>query len=470
MEHSYASSVSQKVSNQIDRSLRQSECGKSKHTGRDDRATTEQVLDPRTRMILYRMLNSGMLDEINGCISTGKEANVYHAKVALPSTHAETTDAPVEVVMECAVKVFKTAILVFKDRDKYVSGEFRFRHGYCKSNPRKMVKTWAEKEMRNLRRLFEAGIPCPEPLHLRSHVLMMKFIGTNGWPAPRLKDAKLSDKRIRETYLQLIEMMRKMYQVCHLVHGDLSEYNLLYFNGQLIMIDVSQSVEHEHPAALDFLRTDCRNVTDFYTKSGLQTMSTQELFDFVTSDELSGEDQDSIDAYLKDMQRQIQRRSSVPQSNQEQVDEAVFMNTFIPRSLGQVLHSEREQLDYQAGRTEKSFSEAIDRLTLADFSDLKDAAAGFVDSDDDESEDNDDVEDMASDSEDSENDTDEKRALRRHFRALRRTEKALAVEQYKLDRKEMKRQMKEDKREKRKTKIPKHVKKRHHKMSQQKKR
>jgi len=48
------------------------------------------------------------------------------------------------------LKVYKTSILIFKDRDKYVSGEFRFRHGYCKHNPRKMVKTWAEKEMRNL--------------------------------------------------------------------------------------------------------------------------------------------------------------------------------------------------------------------------------------------------------------------------------------------------------------------------------
>lgn len=39
-----------------------------------------------------------------------------------------------------------------RDRDRYVQGDYRFRHGYCKHNPRKMVKTWAEKEMRNLLR------------------------------------------------------------------------------------------------------------------------------------------------------------------------------------------------------------------------------------------------------------------------------------------------------------------------------
>jgi RIO kinase 1 len=81
-----------------------------------------------------------------------------------------------------AIKIYKTSILVFKDRDRYVSGEYRFRHGYCKSNPRKMVKVWAEKEMRNLKRLHASGIPCPEPLMLRMHVLLMTFLGdANGW-------------------------------------------------------------------------------------------------------------------------------------------------------------------------------------------------------------------------------------------------------------------------------------------------
>ena len=52
-----------------------------RYRGKDksDRATAEQVMDPRTRMILFKMLSRGVITEINGCISTGKEANVYHA-------------------------------------------------------------------------------------------------------------------------------------------------------------------------------------------------------------------------------------------------------------------------------------------------------------------------------------------------------------------------------------------------------
>ena len=70
---------------------------------------------------------------------------------------------------------------------RYVQGDFRFRSGYCKSNPRKMVKLWAEKEFRNLSRLKAAGIRCPQPVHLRMHVLVMEFVGSNAVAAPRLK-------------------------------------------------------------------------------------------------------------------------------------------------------------------------------------------------------------------------------------------------------------------------------------------
>lgn len=109
------------------------------NSDKSDRATVELVLDPRTRMIVFKMINQGLFDEMQGCISAGKEANVYCA-----FSHCNK--------LYYAVKIYKTSILIFKDREKYVAGEFRFRHGYNKSNPRKMVQLWAEKELRNLKR------------------------------------------------------------------------------------------------------------------------------------------------------------------------------------------------------------------------------------------------------------------------------------------------------------------------------
>ena len=142
------------------------------------------------RMILFKLLNRGFISEIDGCISTGKEANVYHC------TNKDG--------LSRAIKIYKTSILVFKDRDKYVSGEFRFRQGYGKKNPRKMVRTWAEKEMRNLTRIHKAGIKCPEPILLRNHVLLMNFLGSDGWPAPRLKDKEISESKARELYRDIV--------------------------------------------------------------------------------------------------------------------------------------------------------------------------------------------------------------------------------------------------------------------------
>jgi len=108
-----------------------------------------------------------VLQAYNMMILLFVQANVYHA-VTPDSKHL-------------AVKIYKTSILVFKDRDKYVTGEHRFRRGYSR-NPRKMVKLWAEKEMRNLKRLVAAGINAPEPLEVRENVLVMALVGDeNGW-------------------------------------------------------------------------------------------------------------------------------------------------------------------------------------------------------------------------------------------------------------------------------------------------
>ena len=69
------------------------------------------------------------------------------------------------------------------------------------------VGTWAEKEMRNYRRLYTAGIQCPQPILLKSNVLILQFLGVNGWPSLRLKDVNLSEKRLREAYIQAILIM-----------------------------------------------------------------------------------------------------------------------------------------------------------------------------------------------------------------------------------------------------------------------
>ncbi|XP_061776565.1 serine/threonine-protein kinase RIO1 isoform X1 [Nerophis ophidion] len=406
-----------------------------------DRATVEQVLDPRTRMILFKMLSRGIISEINGCISTGKEANVYHATTAGGDDRA--------------IKIYKTSILHFKDRDKYVSGEFRFRHGYCKGNPRKMVRTWAEKEMRNLIRLQTAGILSPEPLLLRSHVLLMSFIGKDNMPAPLLKNAVLSESKARQLYLQVVHHMRKMFHDARLVHADLSEFNMLYHHGDAYIIDVSQSVEHDHPHALDFLRKDCSNVNDFFVKHGVAVMTVRELFDFITDPSITAQ---NMDQYLEKMMAIASDRTSVQRSDQDRVDEEVFMKAYIPRTLTEVSHYERDFDLVRMKEEESAISGCDDSVLYQTLTGLKKDLSGvqmipalLEDAESSSSEEDQDDED-----EEDEDEEDEDTQLQPGDVPM-------------MDKKERKKLVKEAQREKRKSKVAKHVKKRKDKVAKSKK-
>jgi RIO kinase 1 len=422
---------------------KQSGLGSSYGRGADksERATSEQVLDPRTRMILLQMINRGVVSEVNGVISTGKEANVYHAMSI--STASEGNSAPNLVGQEVhrAIKVYKTSILVFKDREKYVTGEFRFRQGYNKSSNRAMVKVWAEKEWRNLKRIYVSGIPCPEPVYLRLHVLGMSFVGdSKGVPAPRLKDVEFTEKnpqlRWRAVYIELVVYMRILYQVCKLVHADLSEYNVLYQNDRSWIIDVSQSVEHDHPRSLDFLRMDIKNVSDFCRRKEVAVLSERKVFEYITA--LEGSVQ--LDEAKTNIDRLMAERNDADdeETAQEEVDTEVFRRQYIPQTLDQVYDAERDAEQMREG----DGSALVYKDLLAD----KVVQESKVDKNEEGSDGDSDIDGSAA-SDDSD-----------RFSEGDNTPRGKRF-QDKEAKKEHKKQVKEEKREKRKEKIPKHVKK-----------
>jgi RIO kinase 1 len=314
-----------------------------------DRATVELVLDPRTMTILRKMTNNGVFAKMYGCVSTGKEANVYSAEAPLEEWNEERAKSrgsaaavrgersPGVSRTDVAIKIYKTSILVFKDRDRYVTGDYRFRNGYSK-NPRKMVAMWAEKECRNLNRLRAAGIRCPKPLDLKLHVLVMEFVGEGSTAAPRLRDAQLTREQMREAYLDMVLIIRTMYQTCRLVHGDLSEYNLLWHRGEIWVIDVSQAVDLDHPHALTFLREDCSHVNAFFKRAGVATLNTRELFEFAVDPTINEENlEETINALMS-----ISSARPVDISAAQEVDDAVFHQAWIPRRLDEIAKYERD--------------------------------------------------------------------------------------------------------------------------------
>lgn len=433
--------------------------GQDKDKDKADRATSEQVLDQRTRMILLQMINRGVVSEVHGAISTGKEANVYGA-VAYPDFNGPPVHR--------AVKVYKTAILSFKDRERYITGEHRFKSGAEKGNNRKMVKLWAEKEFRNLRRIYASGIPCPEPIHLKLHVMVMGFLGDRrGWAYPRLRDAVIPEDEAeqiwRSLYLQLMGIMRRLYQVCRLVHADLSEYNILYHDKKLYIIDVSQSVEHDHPRSLEFLRMDIKNTGDFFRRQGVDTLSDRTLFDFITATEGATEEPAMSEVLEGLYQSREQDDSTEDAKAQQEVDNEVFRNQYIPQTLEQVYDIEKDARKIDAGEGDQ----LVYKNLLADQAVVsKDGPQEAADGETASSDEDEDQEGAALDSDDSEDESRFEKGTPRGKRFVDKEEKkvrkiptASGFCHHANPEQLHKQTVKEEKREKRKEKMPKHLKK-----------
>lgn len=294
---------------------------KSLHPGKDYRRTEEQVLDNRTKIILFKLLKQKIISEIDGCISTGKEANIYIGH--------KGSGSPEDWPEEFAVKIFKTCILKFKDRARYVTGEYRFRHSSTSKNSRKSVILWAEKEFRNLHRYYREGIPSPKPLLVKGNILLMELITQNSVPAPILKQADVSFEDLEKFYTQICYGMRRVYHKCLLVHSDLSEYNLLVRDHNIVFIDVGQAVETDNSNSNVFLRNDIVVITKFFKERGIRTAPLMSLFDFVVEQNLIT-DQEWVLNELRDIE--------------ETMGVEEFLGVYIPQNLDQV-HDPEDELD-----------------------------------------------------------------------------------------------------------------------------
>lgn len=222
---------------------------KTNKTG-DERQTDGEVFDRKTLMTIYDLMTSGYIDAVHYPISTGKEGNVFYV-----------TDEDGD---EFALKIFRTSTSTFKRVAKYVEGDPRFR-GVC-GNRWKMIYAWVNKEFKNLDRYCEAGIPVPEPVTFDKNCLLMEFVGDENGPAPQLKDVVLDDPT--STYDDVVSFIIDGWQEAHLVHGDLSEYNILMKDGEPIMIDVGQAMTNDHYNAKELLERDIRNVNRFFRNRG----------------------------------------------------------------------------------------------------------------------------------------------------------------------------------------------------------
>jgi RIO kinase 1 len=215
----------------------------------------ESVFDEATYAALYKLVQDGHIDAFGGPISTGKEANVYTALAG------ETA---------VAVKIYRINASDFQEMSEYLEGDPRFDR--VANNKKAIVMGWVRKEFANLRRARKAGVRVPEPMAVERNVLVMEYIGTDSGRAKRLTEVEIENP---ETAYEVVrEYMRRLYDV-GLIHGDLSEYNVVFQDGQLVVIDLGQAVTVHHPNSDDFLERDCKNVANFFARQGVDTSGDQ---------------------------------------------------------------------------------------------------------------------------------------------------------------------------------------------------
>ncbi|GAB6860909.1 serine/threonine-protein kinase Rio1 [Haloplanus litoreus] len=225
----------------------------------------QSVFDDATFAAIYKLVQDGYIEAFGGPISTGKEANVYEA------LGAEDRDV--------AVKIYRINASNFQQMREYLEGDPRFEG--IGSDKKKVVLAWTKKEFANLRRAKAAGVRVPEPIAVERNVLVMELVGLVEDRARRLAEVDVENP---ETAFEVVrEYMRRLHRA-GLVHGDLSEYNLIIHDGELVVIDLGQAVTVHHPNAEDFLERDCRNVAAFFTRQGID-VDPADLQAFVTEAE-----------------------------------------------------------------------------------------------------------------------------------------------------------------------------------------
>ena len=209
---------------------------------------------------LAALLDYGIIQEVVAPLMSGKEAQVY---------------VVVAGGEECVAKVYKEAHQrTFKHRSSYTEGRRtrntrdqraiskRTQHGRQKDED-----AWRSTEVDTIYRLRDAGVRVPEPINFADGVLVMEFVkDSGGRAAPRLGDLTFSAGEAREIYLALIREVVRMLSA-GVIHGDLSDFNVLMSHDGPVVIDFPQSVDPAHnPNGRELLLRDVENLHRFLAR------------------------------------------------------------------------------------------------------------------------------------------------------------------------------------------------------------
>ena len=131
--------------------------------------------------------------------------------------------------------------------------------------------SWIAYEFKTLEELYESGADVPKPYAMLKNSIMMEYIGDEGMPAPTLNSMTLDRDEARHLFDRVILNLNLLLQN-ERIHGDLSAYNILYWDGDITLIDFPQVISPEaNPSAWTIFERDVTRVCQYFASQGVRT-------------------------------------------------------------------------------------------------------------------------------------------------------------------------------------------------------
>lgn len=223
----------------------------------------------KTPKRLEPLIEDGLVDDVIRQLMSGKEATVYVVRCGDDVRCAK-------VYKEANNRSFRQSVDYTEGRKVKGSRQARAMAKGTKYGKQAQEEAWQSAEVDALYRLADAGVRVPKPYNFYEGVLLMELVtDANGNAAPRLNDVVFTAEEAKKHHHTLVKEVVRML-CAGIVHGDLSEFNILLSDEGPVIIDLPQAVDaasNNHASSM--LERDVGNLSDFFGRFAPELLSTQ---------------------------------------------------------------------------------------------------------------------------------------------------------------------------------------------------